>query len=291
VRGGPFDAALIWFDPPVRWRPAARHGMMTAPSVDRVPTAMPLTVAQIYRYPVKGLTPEPLSRVHLVPGEGLPHDRRFALAHGSTTFDITAPTWMPKSKFLMLMRNERLAKLRTRFDETTGVLTVQRDGKTVANGNILTPTGRAIIQDFFAAYMGGEARGAPKLLEAPGHMFSDVARKVVSIIGLASLRDLERVVRRPVDPRRFRANLYFENGRPWEEFEWVGRDVRIGPVRLRGIKPIERCAATNVDPETGERDLNIPLALQQGFQHEHAGIYAQVMDGGPIAIGDEIILV
>jgi hypothetical protein len=136
--------------------------------------------------------------------------------------------------------------------------------------------------------MGGEALGAPKLLEAPGHMFSDVARKVVSVIGLASLRDLERVVRKPIDPRRFRANVYFDNGRPWEEFEWVGRDFTIGPVRLRGIKPIERCAATNVNPDTAERDMNIPLALQQGFQHDRTGIYAQVIEGGAVAIGDQI---
>jgi hypothetical protein len=248
-----------------------------------------LTVTQIYRYPVKGLTPEPLAGVALSPGQGLPQDRRFALAHGSTNFDVTAPTWMPKTKFLMLMRNERLARLRTRFDEATGVLTIQRDGKTVASGNILSQTGRAIIQDFFAAYMGSEALGAPKLLEAPGHMFSDVARKVVSVIGLASIRDLERVTRSPVDPRRFRANVYFDGGAPWQEFDWVGKEFRIGKVRLRGVKRIERCAATNVNPETGDRDLNIPLALQRGFQHPDTGIYADVLEGGDVATGDEVV--
>ena len=247
-----------------------------------------LTLAQIYRYPVKGLTPEPLASADLSPGHGLPQDRRFALAHGSTNFDVSAPTWMPKTKFLMLMRNERLARLRTKFDEASGILTIQRDGKTVASGDITSQTGRTIIDEFFAAYMGGEALGAPKLLEAPGHMFSDVARKVVSVIGLASVRDLERVVRGPVDPRRFRANLYFEGGAAWQEFDWVGREFRIGNVRLRGVKRIERCAATNVNPETGERDLNIPLTLQRGFQHVDTGIYADVLEGGTVAIGDEI---
>ena len=247
-----------------------------------------LTVTQIYRYPVKGLTPEPLAGVALSPGQGLPQDRRFALAHGSTNFDVTAPTWMPKTKFLMLMRNERLARLRTQFDEASGILTIQRDGKTVASGNILSQTGRTIIQDFFAAYMGSEALGAPKLLEAPGHMFSDVARKVVSMIGLASIRDLERVTRSPVDPRRFRANLYFDGGAAWQEFDWVGKEFRIGKARLRGVKRIERCAATNVNPETGDRDLNIPLTLQRGFQHPDTGIYADVVEGGEVAIGDEV---
>jgi uncharacterized protein YcbX len=247
------------------------------------------TAAQIYRYPVKGLTPEALAGAHLTPGQGVPQDRRFALAHGSTRFDIAAPEWMPKSNFLMLMRNERLARLRTRFDETSGLLTIQRDGKTVAAADITSQTGRTVVEQFFAAYMGDEARGAPKLLEAPGHMFSDVARKVVSIIGLSSIRDLEqRVIRAPVDPRRFRANVYYDGGRAWEELDWVGKEIAIGPVRLKVIKTIVRCPATNVDPETAQRDLNIPLALKQSYGHDTMGIYAEVLSAGEIVIGDPI---
>ena len=248
-----------------------------------------LTLSQIYRYPVKGLTPESLTRVTLAPGEGLPEDRRFALAHGSTRFDPAAPEWMPKTNFLMLMKNERLARLRTRFDPSTGVLTIRRDGKVVVQANILDQTGRTVVEQFFAAYMEGEARGTPKLVESPGHMFSDVARKVASVIGLASIRDLERVVRGPVDPRRFRANFYFDGGRPWQELDWVGREIRLGSIRLRGVKAITRCAATNVDPESGQRDLNIPRALEQGYRHINMGLYAEVLDPGTVAIGDTII--
>jgi hypothetical protein len=92
---------------------------------------MTLAIANIYRHPVKGLTPERLARVELTPGEGLPYDRRFAIAHGATRFDPGAPEWMPKTNFLMLMKDERLAKLRTSFDDATGLLTIERDGKTV----------------------------------------------------------------------------------------------------------------------------------------------------------------
>jgi uncharacterized protein len=250
---------------------------------------MSINIAAIYRYPVKGLSPEPLQRVALKAGEGLPQDRRFALAHGSTRFDVDAPAWMPKTNFLMLARNERLARLKTSFDDATGVLTIQRDGKTVASGNLQELGGRTVIEQFFAAYMGSESRGAPKLVEAPGHMFSDVDRKVVSIIGLESVRDLERVVRAPIDPRRFRANVYIEGGRPWEEFDWIDRELRLGSVRLKVVKRIQRCAATNVDPESGQRDLNIPLSLQQGYQHADTGIYAEVLDGGTVAVGDALI--
>jgi uncharacterized protein YcbX len=251
---------------------------------------MPITLAQIYRYPVKGLSPEPLERVTLRQGLGLPQDRRFALALGTTEFDPAAPSWLPKTKFLMLMKNEQLAQLHTRFEEATGVLTIEREGRVVASGDILCGKGRAGVETFFARYLNAQTGGQPRLLEAPGHMFSDVARKVVSIIGLASVRALASVLDRPVDPRRFRANFYLEGGHAWQEFDWVGREFAIAGVRLRGVKPISRCAATNVDPETAVRDLNIPLALQENFGHVNTGIYADVLDEGTVHIGDALIL-
>ncbi len=250
---------------------------------------MPITIADIRRYPVKGLSAEALASVVLEAGGGVAEDRRFALAHTPVDFDPDAPRWLPKTRFLMLMRNERLAALDTRFDADTGMLTVSRGGNEVVRGRITEPVGRAVIEDFFAAYMGAEARAKPRLLEAPpGHMFSDHPARVVSLINLASVRDLERVVGAPVDPVRFRANLYFEGLDPWAEFAWVDTDIAVGAARLRVTARIPRCAATNVDPATGARDMNIPKALQRGFGHVDLGLYASVTVGGPVSVGDEI---
>ena len=250
---------------------------------------MAITLDQIYRYPVKGLTPEPLARVRLAPGEGLPQDRRFALGLGTNRFDPAAPAWMPKTNFLMLMKNEELARLRARFDAASGVLAIAAEGKERLSADLGTAAGRTAVEDFFADYMGAATQGPPRLLEAPGHMFSDGARKVVSIIGLASVAALAETVGRAVDPRRFRANFYLAGGAPWQEFDWIGRDFAIGPVRLRGFKPIRRCAATNVDPESGARDLNLPLALSENFGHVNMGIYADVIAGGDVSIGETLL--
>lgn len=249
-----------------------------------------MQISRIYRYPVKGLSAEALTRVSVAPGEGLPLDRRFAIAHGATAFDAAAPAWMPKHNFLMLAKNERLAKLETGFDGATNVLTVKRGGKKVASGDLTTPTGRALIEQFFGAYLEGETRGSPKVVEAPGHMFSDTARKVVSIIGLASVADVERVARQPVDPLRFRANIYFDGGKPWQEFDWLDREIAIGDVRLKVHKRIDRCAATTVNPATAERDLQIPRLLQHGFGHIDCGVYAEILNAGEIAQGDALQL-
>lgn len=249
-------------------------------------------IAQIFRYPIKGLTPEPLSSVTAIAGKALPLDRAFALAHGSTQYDPQNPQYLSPSKFLMLKRNERLAALRSRYDDETNTLVIERDGKQVARGLIDQPVGRKMIEQFFAAYLGDEVRGIPKLLRARDHSFADDPRQGVSLINISSIRELERVMGRHLDPLRFRGNLYFDTGHPWEEFDWVDREITItgplGTVRLKGFARTERCAATNVNPETGERDSQIPKALQSAFGHIDMGIYAEVLNDGTLTVGSDI---
>jgi uncharacterized protein YcbX len=164
-------------------------------------------VQAIYRYPVKGLSAEPLMRTTLSVGATIPGDRLYAIANGPLAFDPAAPSYFPKSRFLMLMRNERLAGLRTEFDERSHSLVVSAGGREVARGDLGTAEGRAAIERFFADYCAGELRGPPKVLHAPGHSFSDVARKVVSIINLASVAAIEDATGTAVHPLRFRGNI------------------------------------------------------------------------------------
>jgi len=113
------------------------------------------TIQSIYRYPVKGFTPEPLSGTELAVGQTLPADRRYAVENGPTGFNPAAPAYFPKIRFLMLMKNERLAQLRTHYDDATHVLTVRSDGREVARGDLTTPAGRRAIEDFMAVFCAG----------------------------------------------------------------------------------------------------------------------------------------
>ena len=246
------------------------------------------TVRAIYRYPVKGLTPEPLARVGLSPGNTLPFDRAYAIENGPSGFDSAAPQYLPKIRFLMLMRNSRLAELRTSFDDTSHVLTVRYENREAARGDLRTAEGRAAIERFFAEHCADELRGPPRVLQAPGHSFSDVAKKVVSIINLGSVAELETVTGAPVNPLRFRGNLHIAGWPAWHEFSLLGRTIEIGPARLKVVKRIVRCAATEVDPDTAIRDLPIPRVLMDTYGHGDCGIYAEVIEGGVIAAGDTI---
>ena len=246
------------------------------------------TLNSIYRYPVKGLSPQPYQRVTLRTGQTLPNDRRYAVENGPSGFDSAAPAWLSKTHFLMLMRNERLAALRTSFEDATHVLTIRLNEVEVARGDLETAEGRAAIERYLASYCAADLKGPPKVLTAPPHSFSDVAKKVVSIINLASVRTIEHVIGRAVDPLRFRANLYVEGWPAWSEFDLLGKPIAIGKARAKVVKRIVRCAATNVDPVTAARDMEIPQTLQRSFGHGDCGIYAEVTNDGDITIGDAI---
>ena len=257
---------------------------------------MSISIASLYRYPVKGLSPEPLERVVLAPLSCFPHDRRFALARAATKFDAKQPEWLHKSHFFMLMRDEKLARLKTRFEEASGAFCIERDGRTLLRARITDDAGRAEIEAFFADFLKEFPDGPPRIVEAPGHAFADAKQKpaakgaqYISFINLASIAALEKVSGVPVDPLRFRANVYFSGPPAWGEVDWVGADLGIEGARLRVVSSITRCAATMVNPATAERDLNVPAILQREFGHNFMGIYGEVVEGGEIAAGSTLV--
>ena len=249
---------------------------------------MTAKIESLYRYPVKGLSPEPVTRATLKAGDYFPGDRLFAVENGPSGFDPAAPQHQSKIKFLMLMHNERLATLRTRYEDATSTLTIEQDGRSAVRADLATKEGRLAVEAFFRRFMPTELRGPPKLLQAEGHSFSNVPAKVVSVINLASVAAIGTAIGAPVHPLRFRANLYVEGWPAWHEFDLLEREIAIGDARLKVTKRTLRCPATEVDPDTGVRDLAIPKTLMQTYGHADCGVYAQVIAGGEVAVGDAI---
>lgn len=257
---------------------------------------MSMTVASIFRYPIKGLSAEPLAQVTLAAGQSIPHDRRFAIAHATTNIDPEKPEWLPKTCFFMLMRDEKLAQLRTRFDEHSGFLAIKRSGRLLFDARITDAQGRKSFEAFFAEFLMDCPGGPPRLVEAPGHTFSDAKQKpgsttckYISLVNLASVRDVERVAKTLVDPVRFRANVYFDGAPAGSELKWVGRELSLGTARLRVVSATTRCPATAVNPTTAERDLDIPRLLREEFGHNLMGVYAEVVEEGKVETNDVLL--
>jgi uncharacterized protein YcbX len=256
-------------------------------------------VAALYRYPVKGFNAQPLTEVAIKAKAGFPKDRFYAFSRGELPPDHYAKA-RPKTEFLMLLRDERLAALDARFQDAAGDdrLLLFSAGKLQFEGSLTEVGDIARLEDFIAAYMApfmrDKASGKPKLLRFPGRQCTDVAgrgdsmMRAVSLINLKSVRALEEAIGAPVDPLRFRANIYFEGVRAFEEFDWIGKTVSIGSAGALAALRTQRCGATNVNPATAERDRNLPAALVRAFNHPDMGLYVEMKESGKIALGDAV---
>jgi uncharacterized protein len=251
-------------------------------------------IIDLYRYPLKGLSPEVLRMVELTRADGVPHDREYAVALGTTQFDEENPAPLEKGHFLMLRSNEQLASLSSRFDIASNELVIKCSGRRVVSGNLTTDEGRRAVETFFIHYLGPATKGRPRVVRSRGHKFTDASflspnlMTAVSVINLASVRALGSAIGEHINPLRFRGNIYIDGLDPWEELSWADREVTLGSVRLRGRCRTRRCAAVNVNPETAERDLNLPKAIMQHFGHTDLGAYLEVLDDGVIAVGDPL---
>ncbi len=264
------------------------------------------SVRAIYRYPIKGLSPQPVPGVMLEAGKPFPFDRVFALVRPNLPVDPEAPRWAKKGLFLMLMLDEALARVQTHLDVESLELTIlANDAPPAASGsatrldandarartllrvNLGTRAGRDAVNAFFHQQVPGLA-AAPQLVRARDGHFMDKPDNVMSCINLATVRSLEAQWGRAVHPLRFRANFYLDGFRPWEELDWMGSDILLGDVLFRVDRRNGRCGATNVNPETGERDMDIPGALRNAFGHKDVGIYLIARNAGKVVVGDAV---
>lgn len=250
-------------------------------------------VMALCTYPIKGLSSQGLSQVTLKMAEGFPGDRMFGFARADCGFDPRAPRPMPKHNFLVLAQEAALARLDTKFDPDARVMRVTRDGE-ARTFDLSDGAGRDAAASFMAEHLGLSAGKTPGFVHAAPHRFTDVSvvseqmMHAISVLNLASLRDLEAKTGGSIDPARFRANLIIDGWPAFSELDMLGQEISIGHARLRLIFHTRRCAATQVNLETAERDMDIPRLLHRHYGHMNMGVYAEVIQGGTIALGQKI---
>ena len=245
-------------------------------------------IAGLYRHPVKGLTPEPMAEARLKAGSAFPGDRLYAVEIGPSGFDPLAPAHISKMRFAVLARIPALARVVSGWDEASGALSLSAPGVDPFVVRLGDARGDRALEAWLTTVLGEEATAPLRVLDGRGHRFMDDPRGAVSVLNLASVRDLGGRIGRTLDPLRFRANVHVEGWAPWIENDAGGRGLRLGEATLRAIKPIRRCVAVDVDPVTGDRDADLVGDLMRLYGHALCGLYLSVETTGGLAVGDPV---
>ncbi|EYD76803.1 MOSC domain protein [Rubellimicrobium mesophilum DSM 19309] len=248
---------------------------------------MTATLAHILRHPIKGHGREELASVRLVPGEALPWDRTWAVAHQASHFDPEFPAWAPCGNFQRGARTPAVMVIVARWDEEAGLMTLAHPDLGEVS---FDPEGdTAPFLDWVAPISPSDARFAPaRVVRAPGRAMTDSDWPSVSVLNLASLADLGRQLGADLSIHRWRGNLWLDGLAPWEEEGWVGKELRIGEALLKVRERIGRCKATSANPDTGEIDVDTLRALRESRDGQIFGVYAEVIQGGEIRPADRV---
>ncbi|MCT7960302.1 MOSC domain-containing protein [Laspinema sp. D1] len=256
-------------------------------------------VKQLFSYPIKGLSPHPIQGVTLEQDYGIRGDRAFALMFldGSDPPPPTLVPWMNKGHFAVQNDWPKLAKLECFYNAQTDCLTVRHQGVTLLEAATETPAGRDRISAFFTGFL-ADAKPTPEArhphyspLQLVGSRtgetrYPDRAPVHISLMSQATLNELSEACEAPVDVRRFRPNILLEGIAPWEEFNGVGEEFYLGEAKIIITARIGRCANIEVDPDSGDRNLELLSVLKHRYGHLQTGVLAKIITSGSVKIGD-----
>lgn len=249
-------------------------------------------LAHIRRHPIKSVGGEDLGQIALQAARRLPGDREWAVLteagerHARKSQSDGEPDrWMPKTQFLRGVTGHALQAVKGGWQDQRISLT-HPDRPALSFDPV--SEGAALL-DWLRPLWPGDASPASRLVRGAA-IWTDSKWPWISILSLDSLADLETRMGQQIGIDRWRGNLWLKGLPPQAEADLIGQVIHIGPVELRVTDHITRCDATSANSETGSRDCQMLDRLQEFYGHTNFGIFAEVVTGGTIQIGDEVRL-
>ncbi|MDJ0824413.1 MAG: MOSC N-terminal beta barrel domain-containing protein [Rhodobacter sp.] len=240
-------------------------------------------VASLWRHPIKSHGREAVERVALTAGRTMPWDRTWAVAHEAAKADGSA--WAHCANFSRVSKAPALMAITAELDETTETLTLRHPDRPDLTFRPDAEPDRLI--DWVRPLMPADRAASARIVRVPGRGMTDSDFASVTLCNLSSHRAVEQRLGRKLSIHRWRGNIWLDGLGPWEEFEWMDREVRIGGAVLRARERTDRCTATTANPETGRRDADTLGALET-WGHQDFSVRAEVVEGGDIAVGDPV---
>lgn len=249
---------------------------------------MTATLAQIWRHPIKAHGFEALQSSEVVAGQTLPWDRVWAVTHAASK--AVGGDWAHCANFSRGAKAPALMAIGAQLDEDSETLVLSHPSQPDLAFRPDDLSDAAHFIEWVAPLMPEDRAASKALVRATGQGMTDADQPWISLGNLASLKALSERTGQDLDPRRFRINLWIDGAAPWQEFDWIGRTMRIGDLTFEVKDRITRCTSTMANPETGLRDADTLAALEQGWGHQDFGVNVLAKSSGTLSVGDVVHL-
>lgn len=247
---------------------------------------MTKTVTNIWRHPLKSHGREALDSVTMIAGQTMPGDRVWAVAHESSKAD--GSEWEPCANFTRGAKAPQLMAINAQLDDTSGVLTLSHPTRPDFSFDPEIPEQLQGFLDWEKPLTPAGRAASARIIRVPGRGMTDTDYPSVTLCNWPSHRAVEAAMDQDLSPLRWRGNIWFDLGEAWVENGLVGKKIRIGKAVFLVREPVVRCLATTANPETGERDADTLKCLKENWGHQNFSVYAEVLTGGDIRLGDSV---
>lgn len=244
-------------------------------------------VAALWRHPIKGHGREALNYVTLIKGQTMPWDRRWAVAHELAHADNSR--WSPCANFSRGSKNGALMAIDAHTDETSGTITLTHPDLTPLTFD--PDNDEEAFLNWVRPLMPAHRAQSTRIVRVEGRGMTDTNYPSVSLLNLASNTAVTKAMGHDISPLRWRCNIHLTDAEPWEEFDWIGKTLRVGAAELKIEERILRCKAVTANPSTGMRDSDPLGALNTHFGHQDFGVCATVISSGAVEVGDSVEVV
>nr|WP_170539347.1 MOSC domain-containing protein [Ruegeria arenilitoris] len=238
-------------------------------------------VTQIWRHPIKSHGREPLQEVTVIPGQTMPGDRVWAVAHEMSKAD--GSEWVPCANFSRGSKAPQLMAISAVLDGDRVTLSHPDRPDLTFHPD----TEQDLFLEWVRPLMPADRAASARIVRVPGRGMTDSDYPSVSLCNMASHRAVQQRLGRELSICRWRGNIWFDDLPLWEEFDWLDKDVQIGEAVFHVRERITRCMATTANPDTGVRDADTLGALRS-WDHQDFGVYAEVIRQGTIRPGDKV---
>lgn len=247
---------------------------------------MTKTVTNIWRHPLKSHGREALDNVTMIAGQTMPGDRVWAVAHDASNAD--GSQWAPCQNFTRGSKAPKLMAIDAQLDDASGRLTLSHPDQPDLSFDPDATTDLQRFLDWEKPLTPANRAASVRIVRVPGRGMTDTDYPSVSLCNWASHRAVETAMGQQLSPKRWRGNIWFDLEQPWAENALIGRKIQIGDAVFLIREPVVRCLATTANPNTGERDADTLKTLKEHWGHQNFSVYAEVITGGDIRIGDSV---